>query len=119
MFRRKNKRGKDDSGGDETFMGYVQIHERAWGTDDYKGRPKLTEILAAPIVAFWYSTQQGEARLLVSLYDHIDELEEEISTLFLHSRTRPIERRLFRLFYQQKRLHVEGLQLILTRDRPN
>lgn len=30
----------------------IEKHERQWGTEHYAGRPKLAEVLEAPVVAF-------------------------------------------------------------------
>jgi len=35
------------------FFDTVQNHERTWGTQSYPERPKLQEMLEAPVVVFW------------------------------------------------------------------
>ena len=101
----------------DNFMNYVELHERSWGMDSYKDRPKLEAILQAPVVAFWRPAERGESRHIITLYDSVDELNEELSSMLLHSSTRPIKHRLFRLFYKQKRIYVKGVRLLLAKGR--
>ena len=103
-------------GGDkrDSFMGYVELHERAWGMDTYSGRPKLEDILNAPIVTFWYPTSGRESRNTVTLFDNTKELNEYVSTLLLHSKTRQPDKRLARLFIKRRRAEVKGVQLVMA-----
>lgn len=41
------------------FMKFVERHERAWGTETYKGRPALAQIMEAKVVAFWHPTSNA------------------------------------------------------------
>lgn len=97
---------------DETFMAYVQNHERAWGMDTYPGRPRLDEILNAWIVAFWYPTRRREPGFRITLHRDIDEIQQHVTELVLHSNTRPPERRLARLFVNKKQVKVKGVRLV-------
>ena len=36
-----------------SFMELVEIHERRWGTTQYPGRPALSDLMKAPVVAMW------------------------------------------------------------------
>ena len=106
MGSRGNKR--------DTFVGYVELHERAWGMDTYSGRPKLEDILNAPIVTFWYPAKGRESRQTVMLFTSMKELNEYISSILLESKVRQPERRLARLFVNHRRVQIKGVQLITT-----
>jgi hypothetical protein len=96
----------------DSFVGYVELHERAWGMDTYSGRPKLEDILGAPIVTFWYPAKGRESRQTVMLFTTMKELNEYLSSLVLESKVRQPEKRLARLFVRQKRVQIKGVQLI-------
>lgn len=96
----------------DSFVGHVELHERAWGMDTYSGRPKLEDILSAPIVTFWYPAKGRESRQTVMLFATMKELNEYISSLVLESKVRQPDKRLARLFVKQKRVQIKGVQLI-------
>lgn len=95
-----------------TFMGYVELNERAWGLDKYPGRPALDEILAAKAVAFW-RVNTTDPGYRVTLHRTIGELEQYAYDLLIHSNTRKPDRRLAKLFINQKPARIAGLRLKL------
>lgn len=110
MFRRKRSEENPDA-----FMGLVELHERNWGTDTYPGRPRLSDILDAPVVVFWYSMDRNESRHLITLHDDLNQLSQYVEDMFLHQNTRKIDRRLARIYYNREQMRVKGLKLIFEK----
>ena len=98
----------------DTFMGYVELHERAWGMDTYPGRPKLEDILDAPIVTFWYPGKGRESRHTVMIFDNTKELNQYLGQILLHSRLKQPDKRLSRVYVKRKRVEIKGVQLIMA-----
>lgn len=101
-----------DKGG-ETFVGFVELNERAWGTNSYPGRPTLHEILTSKIVAFWRTDQKRDHAYRVTLHTTLRDINNYASAIVLHSNTRTPERRLMRLYVDQRRVVIRGVKLIL------
>ncbi len=95
----------------DTFMGHVQLHERAWGTDNYKGRPSLDEILSARIVCFW-RVRYSDPGYQITLHESPSEIHKYASDLVLHNRTRPPERRIAKLFVEKEQWVIKGVKVI-------
>lgn len=110
MFRRKRSPENPD-----VFMGLVELHERNWGTDSYPERPRLSDILDAPIVVFWNSADRNESRHLVTLHDDLDQLNLYFEDMFLNQKTRRIDRRISRIYQQRQEIKVKGLRLIFEK----
>lgn len=96
----------------ENFIELVQAHERAWGNDDYRGRPTLAEMLQALIVIWWKATDPAETRLMASIHDDLETLNKYATRILLESRSALPERRLALIYADQKktavrRVHVE------------
>lgn len=103
-----------------SFMDFVQTHERTWGTEDYAGRPDLAELMQAPVVVFWEPIQwdsklrqQQQSRLTVTLHQEVDELHEYFTKLLLRSSVVP-DKRVVRIFAQQKPVIVRGIRVIFA-----
>ena len=112
MFKRKRS-----SENPNVFMGLVELHERNWGTDTYPERPRLSDVLEAPVVVFWHSTDKNESRHLVTLHDDLRQLNAYVEDMFLNQNTRRIDRRFSRIYYNRKEIKLTGLRLIF--DRPD
>lgn len=98
----------------DTFMGYVELNERAWGMEKYPGRPTLEEILAAKVVVFWRCTSnRKDPGYRVTLHRSIAELEKHAFDMRIHSNTRMPDRRLAKLFVNQRPAKIAGLKLRL------
>jgi hypothetical protein len=81
---------------EQNFTGYVELHERAWGMDTYPGRPKLEAILAARVVALWHSSGRKEPGFRITVHNGIEEINQHIMDLVLHSKSALPQRRLLR-----------------------
>lgn len=112
MFRRK--RSQDNS---SVFMGLVELHERNWGTDTYPERPRLSDILDAPVVVFWNSADKNESRHLITLHDDLRQLNAFVEDMFLNQNTRRIDRRFSRIYHNRQEIKITGLRLVF--DRPD
>jgi len=111
MFKRKRSEENPN-----VFMGLVELHERNWGTETYPDRPRLSDILDAPVVVFWHSTDKNEARHLVTLHDDLRQLNAFFEDMFLHQNTRRIDRRIFRIYANRVEVKIKGLRLVFDRD---
>ncbi len=98
---------------DESFMGWVQLLERAWGVESYEGKPTLKELLSASVVAIWYPTEPGDTRFTATIHENMNELNAYVSNLFLHSKRKLPKRRLARLFIDRRLMRVRGLRILL------
>ncbi len=112
MFRRKRSPENSD-----VFMGLVELHERNWGTDTYPQRPRLSDILDAPIVVFWNSTEKAESRHLITLHDDLRQLSAYFEDMFLNQNTRRVDRRVARIYRNRDEIKIKGLRLIF--DKPD
>lgn len=110
MFKRKRSEENPD-----VFMGLVELHERNWGTETYPDKPRLSDILDAPVVAFWRSAERNEARHLVTLHDDLDQLNAYFEDMFLNQSTRKMDRRLDRIYFKRERINVKGLRLLFEK----
>lgn len=99
----------------ESFMHYVELHERTWGMDRYPDRPALKELLAAPVVAFWYLYDRRESRYVATLHTDLSQLNTYVSSMVVHNnKIRVPERRLAKLFVHQKPVLIKGVRLLLA-----
>ena len=98
----------------ETFMDYVQHHERVWGHDDYPNRPKLQQILDAPIVVFWQDIgpeNLQNRRFQVTLHDKLDEIENFISKALQRTHSEMLEERIHRIFKNGVRIIIKRIRI--------
>src|SRR5215510_5746872 len=97
----------------ENFMEYVEHHERVWGHEAYPNRPKLQQILDAPVVVFWQDIgpeNLQNRRFHVTLHDKLDEIEDFISKALQRTHSEVLEERIHRIFKQ-------GIRIIIKRIR--
>ena len=94
-----------------TFIDIVQEHERSWGTEGYAGRPTLSDLLQAPVVAWWRSVNEEESRLTATAHESEDELNQYAARLLLQSRVEMPDRRLAMVHVGQKKAVVRGVKL--------
>ena len=97
-------------------MELVQSHERGWGTEQYAGRPTLSDLLSRPVVVFWTDTdKKGQGRYIISVHEQLEELNSILLNMILASKVAPSSnRRLSRIFVKQKPVMVKGVKLIVT-----
>lgn len=97
---------------DDTFLGFVELNERAWGTESYVGRPKLQEILDARVVVFWHSTKRRDPGLRISVYPDLKALHHYTSRMLIHSNTQQPDRRIARVYVDRRRMRLKGIKLV-------
>lgn len=101
----------------DTFMGFVELNERAWGSDGYAGRPRLEEILRARVVAFWQHSRNRDPAYRVSVHENLHEIHEWAAHVLIESRTRTPEKRLARLYVDKRRVRIKGVRILLEEDK--
>jgi hypothetical protein len=105
----------------DTFLGFVQQHERLWGMESYPGRPDLEAILAAPVVAFWVGEvkdaprSKTPERYTVTLHNDLADVERYITSLVLRLAIELPKRRLARLFVKGAEVRIKGVQVVFEK----
>lgn len=94
-------------------MRAVEKHERDWGSESYTGRPTLTQILDAPVVAFWHpSGSDPDMRTTITLHDDINDISAYVTQLVLHTtRERLPLVRLWRVFKGKREVKIKGVKV--------
>ena len=99
------------------FIDAIQEHERSWGMETYQGRPQLSDLLSAAVVAWWLSTDANETRTMASVHEDIDDLNKYASRILLQSRRELPKRRLVEVYVNQKKAVIRGVSLdIVVRE---
>lgn len=99
---------------DNTFIDVVQEHERKWGTDTYPQRPELSDFLSASIVAFWLPTGTEETRMMATVHADLDEINKYALRVLIHSRAELPNKRLARIYVNQKKATIQGVQVFIS-----
>ena len=82
----------------ESFMDWIDLHERAWLHDRYEGQPISSEMAVAHVLAFWYPTKASDKRYTASVHTNLRDLNTHLSKLLIECKFPPPEKRLARLF---------------------
>ena len=96
------------------FMDFVQAHERSWGTDNYRGRPDLAELLEADVVVFWQKTHKQtkeDERVFVTMHASLDEIEKDVSRLMLGNSPEVTEKQIVQIFQNKNRVIIRGVKI--------
>ncbi len=93
----------------------IQAHERGWGMEQYVGRPSLADMLSRRIIVFWSGDDKsGKGRFTVSVHENAEELNDIVLGMILASKVTPsTQRRLVRIFVDQKAVKVTGVRLLI------
>ncbi len=106
--------GKADDGmKDESFMSWIDLHERAWVNERYEGRPTESEMAVANILAFWYPTKATDKRFTASVHHNLRDLNAHLSKLLVECKFSPPEKRLARLFVDGQPKRIRGVRVVL------
>lgn len=101
----------------ENFIDYVQHHERVWGTESYKERPSLAEILNADIVVFWQKLNpenMQNRRYRLTLHDSLEDIENFYTKILFRSQIEPPKERIHRIWRNQKRVRITNVRVEFT-----
>lgn len=96
----------------QTFMEYVQLHERTWGDEDYPNRPDLIDILRAPVCVFWLHVEDGRRRYSVSVHKDMRDIEEYMTQILFRRNIKDATRRIARIFTNGKPTRIKGVKII-------
>ncbi|MCU0498595.1 MAG: hypothetical protein MUF87_14685 [Anaerolineae bacterium] len=90
----------------------IEKHERQWGTEHYADRPKLAEVLAAPVVAFWLLANTKEKREILTVHPDLRDVELTIAKLVLRSSIDLPAKRLVAVFIGGELLKIRGFKVV-------
>ena len=103
---------------DESYMGWIDLHERAWAEERYDGRPTLDQMMCAPVLAFWYPTRSTHERFTATVHESLRDVNVYLSKLLVECRFAPPERRLARLFMHGRRTRIRGVRVLVEEIGP-
>lgn len=96
----------------DTFMGWVELHERSWGSERYPDRPTLEQILASPVVSFWRPAKQDkDFRYIARLFDNLKEIERHYTRLVIRANIEPPHDRMQRLYVNRRHFVISGVTM--------
>jgi hypothetical protein len=97
---------------EQEFMRRVEQHERSWGTEYYKGRPTLTQIMYAKVVAFWHPTSQA-MHPTATIHRNLNEINEYVTHLVWHTaRERLPLLRLESVFVNKRHMKIKAVRVV-------
>lgn len=96
----------------DSFMDWVQLHERAWGNDSYVGRPKLQDIMSAPIITVWRTADKKEKRYKIKLHQELKEIEDYYSKILFRMNIQPNDDKLARIYVNKERYTITGVKFM-------
>lgn len=98
--------------GKKQFLELVEFHQKAWGTDTYKGKPNLQQLMEAQIVAFWYPANGDDLHLTATIHRNMSEINDYLLALIMHTKTRQPVLRLAKVFERQLPKKVKEVKII-------
>ncbi len=91
----------------------IQIHERAWGQEQYPGRPSLATLLNSPIVVMWYKSeftdkkQPLKDRFMLTVHPTWEDLDTLVTNaLVLGHPSHAANWKLSKVFFNQKPVRI-------------
>ncbi|MFN8452078.1 MAG: hypothetical protein U0521_31480 [Anaerolineae bacterium] len=103
----------------DSLNAYIELHERSWGMRQYSGRPKLDQILKAPVVVFWRSADGKDDRWTITLHENLFDLEKYFTRLLFRSNVEPPKRRVAKIFKDGKAVIVRGVKILFQEIDPS
>ncbi len=105
----------------KTFLEYVQLHERTWGTKSYPGKPTLDQFLHSPVVVFWIPTEESKSvkespRYKATLHKSLSEVEGQLLKMVLRSQIEPPKERMAKIFQDGEPVRVKSISVIFESD---
>ena len=94
------------------FMRYIETHERAWGTETYKGRPTLNQLLEAKVVAFWHPTSDA-MHPTATTHKSLDEINDYVTHLVWHTTKERLPLlRLEAVFANKRQVKIKAVKVV-------
>lgn len=96
------------------FMRAVEAHERGWGSETYKGRPTLDQIMHARVVALWLPPEGVDDELppTITLHKQASDIENYLLSLILHASTRIPRLRLAKIFVNKREIKIKSVKIL-------
>jgi hypothetical protein len=98
---------------DEEFLKAVELHERTWGVRQYRGRPKLSQILESNVVVFWKDNKKLSWR--ITLHDDMTGIEAEYKRILFRLVIQYPEVVIDRIYVNRQRIYVSGVKFTYSR----
>lgn len=95
----------------DRFLTFVGKHEREWGTETYKGRPTLKQIMDAKVVAFWYPTG-SELPFTLTVHKDLRDIEAYVRAIVWHTTEELPRLRLARIFMDKKEVRIKDVKVV-------
>jgi len=104
----------------ESFLDWVQTHERAWGQDHYPGRPALQAIMDAPCVTFWRPLDKADKHLRykIRLYNRQADIEHDLLRILLRSHLDAPREKIARIFINREQYRIRSVRISLEKVEP-
>jgi hypothetical protein len=103
------QRQKDD------FLHWVQMHERAWGDEQYWERPSLEALLRARVVTFWKPVKQDKhLRYRIRIYESTHEVERYMTRLAFRLSVQTPDEKLSRIYVNRRRVVVKAVRILFS-----
>ncbi|MCL4248332.1 MAG: hypothetical protein KJ065_09315 [Anaerolineae bacterium] len=105
----------------ESFLDWVQMHERAWGEEFYTGRPGLQQIMEARCVTFWRPMDKDDKHLRykIRLYDRQADIEHDLLRILLRSHLDAPREKIARIFVNQEPYRIKSVRITLEKVDPS
>jgi hypothetical protein len=101
------------------FMKFVERHERAWGMENYKGRPTLAQLVEAKVVAFWHPTTPNMNHT-ATIHKSIEDIDQYVTHLVWHAgKERLPLLRLEAVFVEKVQMQIKGVKVVYEQVLPN
>lgn len=98
----------------DTFLDWVQLHERVWGTEIYPGKPSLEQIMDAPVVTFWRPMHKRDKNLRykIRLHTSLKDVERYYTKLMFRSGIEQPKETIARIYVEQERYTVQAVRIL-------
>ncbi len=100
-----------------SFLDFVQQHERSWGTETYLNRPTLEQFLSSPVVVFWEAVDAKKdakvgPRYTASLHTSLDDVEAYFVKLLFRVQLELPKNRVVKIFSGQKPVKIKSAKIV-------
>ena len=97
----------------DSFLTWIQAHERAWGNQTYSGRPTLEQMLSASVVVFWSRAgmEKTDMHHVVTLHADLTALEKHFARLLMFGETETSRNRVIAIFEGGKQVRIADVRV--------